>query len=136
MNKLKLGLLSLLLCLLFDTANAASYGDLYNVEWCPCNPEERYDAQGSVVLGKTVMCPCDSMYDGYKSTMEKTYARFNTKPNRHLKKLVTLNIMSVLTTTNLKHLPPVAMSILMIYVFRMYPVLIFLQIASLMIKTT
>ncbi|MBE6453909.1 MAG: porin family protein [Alphaproteobacteria bacterium] len=86
MNKLKLGLLSLLLCLLFDTANATSYGDLYNVEWCPCNPEERYDAQGSVVLGKTVMCPCDSMYDGYKSTMEKDLRKIQHKTKQTLQK--------------------------------------------------
>ena len=38
-------------------AFAIQYGDLYNVEWCPCNPDDQYDANGSVVLGKTVMCP-------------------------------------------------------------------------------
>ena len=60
-----------LFCLEICQANAQSYGDLYDVEWCPCNPEERYDANGSVVLGKTVMCPCSAMYDGYGKTMEK-----------------------------------------------------------------
>ena len=63
------------------SAFAQAYGDLYNVEWCPCNPEEQYDAKGSVVLGKTVMCPCNAMYDGYKSTFEKDMRKleYNTK---------------------------------------------------------
>lgn len=66
-----------------ETAMAQAYGDLYNVEWCPCNPEEQYDARGSVVLGKTVMCPCNAMYDGYKSTLEKDMRKleYNTKKN-------------------------------------------------------
>ena len=50
---------------------ATSYGDLYDVEWCPCDPEEQFDAQGSVVLGRTVMCPCESMYRGYGRTFKK-----------------------------------------------------------------
>lgn len=50
---------------------AASYGDLYDIEWCPCDPEEQFNEEGSVVLGKTVMCPCDSMYDGYGRTLKK-----------------------------------------------------------------
>lgn len=65
---------------------AASYGDLYGVEWCPCNPEESYDAQGSVVLGKTVMCPCDAMYDGYNSTMEKDVRKLQHDVKRTLEK--------------------------------------------------
>ena len=48
-----------------------AYGDLYNVEWCPCNPEEPFDADGSVVLGKTVMCPCDGLYSGYKKGFDE-----------------------------------------------------------------
>ncbi len=35
-----------------QAADAPAYGDLYNVEWCPCNPEEPFDADGSVVMGK------------------------------------------------------------------------------------
>ncbi len=71
MNKFSCALVLALILGGIKVAAATSYGDLYNVEWCPCNPEERYDANGSVVLGKTVMCPCSSMYDGYKSTLEK-----------------------------------------------------------------
>ena len=52
---------------------AASYGGLYDVEWCPCDPEERFDEQGSVVLGKTVMCPCSAMYKGYGKESKKGY---------------------------------------------------------------
>lgn len=48
-----------------------AYGDLYNVEWCPCNPEEPFDADGSVVMGKTVMCPCSGMYSGYKKGFDE-----------------------------------------------------------------
>jgi opacity protein-like surface antigen len=54
-----------------NNAAAVAYGDLYNVEWCPCDQSQHYDASGSTVLGKTVMCPCDSMYDGYKKTLTK-----------------------------------------------------------------
>lgn len=86
MNKLKLALILLLLCVWVRAAGAVSYGDLYNVEWCPCNPEERYDANGSVVLGKTVMCPCDSMYDGYKSSMEKDLRKLQHKTKQTLQK--------------------------------------------------
>ena len=68
------------------TASAVQYGDLYSVEWCPCNPEEQYNDQGSVVLGKTVMCPCDSMYDGYNSTMEKDLRKLQHKTKKTLEK--------------------------------------------------
>lgn len=50
---------------------AVSYGGLYDVEWCPCDPTEQFNAQGAVVLGKTVMCPCDTMYNGYGRTFKK-----------------------------------------------------------------
>ncbi len=50
---------------------AVSYGDLYDIEWCPCNPENELSGQGSVVLGQTVMCPCESMYAGYGRTFKK-----------------------------------------------------------------
>lgn len=84
----KLCLAFILFTILGFTHNthAISYGDLYDVEWCPCNPEERYDAKGSVVLGKTVMCPCDSMYDGYKSTMEKDLRKLQHKTKKTLQK--------------------------------------------------
>ena len=52
-------------------ATDVSYGDLYNIEWCPCNSEERFDADGSVVMGRTVMCPCNSRYSGYKKGWEQ-----------------------------------------------------------------
>ncbi len=52
-------------------ATDVSYGDLYNIEWCPCNSEEPFDADGSVVMGRTVMCPCNSRYSGYKKGWEQ-----------------------------------------------------------------
>lgn len=86
MKKLCLALaMSIILGFAYDTY-AVSYGDLYDIEWCPCNPEERYDANGSVVLGKTVMCPCDSMYDGYKSTMEKDLRKLQHKTKQNIQK--------------------------------------------------
>ena len=72
----------LVILLMFSFVNssiAVEYGDLYNVEWCPCNPDERYDSNGSVVLGKTVMCPCDAMYDGYGSSLEKDTRKLQQK---------------------------------------------------------
>lgn len=76
----KLAILVMLLCLCWiKTATAVEYGDLYEVDWCPCNPEERYDDKGSVVLGKTVMCPCDSMYDGYGASLEKDVRKLQLK---------------------------------------------------------
>lgn len=81
MKKLLFFAAAFLLLARTGSAFAQAYGDLYNVEWCPCNPEEQYDAKGSVVLGKTVMCPCNAMYDGYKSTLEKDMRKleYNTK---------------------------------------------------------
>lgn len=60
-----------MLALYIKPAFAVSYGDLYDMEWCPCNPENELSGQGSVVLGQVVMCPCDSMYDGYGRTLKK-----------------------------------------------------------------
>lgn len=60
-----------MLALYIKPVFAVSYGDLYDIEWCPCNPENELSGQGSVVLGQTVMCPCDSMYNGYGRTYEK-----------------------------------------------------------------
>lgn len=60
-----------MLALYMKPAFAVSYGDLYDMEWCPCNPENELSGQGSVVLGQVVMCPCDSMYDGYGRTLKK-----------------------------------------------------------------
>ena len=67
-------------------AFAMQYGELYDIEWCPCNPDDQYDANGSVVLGKTVMCPCDSMYDGYNSTMEKDVRKLQHKTKQTLER--------------------------------------------------
>lgn len=64
------GLLSILV-LASRIGYATEFGDLYTVKWCPCNPDERFDSRGSVVLGRTVMCPCDSMYEGYSRSFEK-----------------------------------------------------------------
>lgn len=57
-----------------------AYGDLYNVQWCPCNPEEPFDADGAVVQGKTVMCPCDGMYSGFKRALMKICAILKMPP--------------------------------------------------------
>ncbi len=86
MKKLYLALVFVLVAIHASNTFAVSYGDLYAVEWCPCNPEERYDANGSVVLGKTVMCPCDSMYDGYHSSMEKDLRKVQHKAKQTLQK--------------------------------------------------
>ena len=76
----KLIFLVILFCLCWIKASVAvEYGDLYGIDWCPCNPDDRYDENGSVVLGKTVMCPCDSMYDGYGASMEKDVRRLQQK---------------------------------------------------------
>lgn len=65
----------------------AAYGDLYNVEWCPCNPEEPFDANGSVVLGRTVMCPCNGLYSGYKKGFEQDMRELKNAVNAQLRKL-------------------------------------------------
>lgn len=65
----------------------AAYGDLYNVEWCPCNPEEPFDANGSVVLGRTVMCPCNGLYSGYKKGFEQDMRELKNAANAQLRKL-------------------------------------------------
>lgn len=71
MKRICLCLVIFVLALYIKPAFAVSYGDLYDIEWCPCNPENELSGQGSVVLGQTVMCPCDSMYDGYGRTLGK-----------------------------------------------------------------
>ena len=86
MKKLCLALILSIIVGFTSNVFAVSYGDLYDVEWCPCNSEERFDSNGSVVLGKTVMCPCDSMYDGYKSTMEKDIRKLQHKTKQTLQK--------------------------------------------------
>lgn len=65
----------------------AAYGDLYNVEWCPCNPEEPFDANGSVVMGRTVMCPCNGLYSGYKKGFEQDMRELKNAAGNQLRKL-------------------------------------------------
>ena len=65
---------------------APEYGDLYNVQWCPCNPEEPFDANGSVVLGKTVMCPCDGLYSGFKKGLEEDMRDIRKATEKQLRK--------------------------------------------------
>ena len=67
--------------------NTPAYGDLYNVEWCPCNPEEPFDAEGSVVMGKTVMCPCNGLYSGYKKGFDQDIREIKTAANNQIRKL-------------------------------------------------
>lgn len=71
--------LCVLSLLIANNSYAVDYGDLSNMRWCPCNPDERFDSKGSVVLGRTVMCPCDSMYDGYGRTFEKDVRKAQEK---------------------------------------------------------
>lgn len=64
-----------------------AYGDLYNVQWCPCNPEEPFDANGAVVMGKTVMCPCDGLYSGFKKGLEEDLRDIKVATKNQLRKL-------------------------------------------------
>ncbi|CCZ29704.1 unknown [Proteobacteria bacterium CAG:495] len=70
-----------------QAADAPAYGDLYNVEWCPCNPEEPFDADGSVVMGKTVMCPCNGLYSGYKKGFDEDIRDIKRAAKTQLNKL-------------------------------------------------
>lgn len=72
---------------LAEEKQAAAYGDLYNVQWCPCNPEDQFNDNGSVVMGKTVMCPCDSLYSGYKKGLDEDLRDIKTAANNQLRKL-------------------------------------------------
>lgn len=68
-------------------ADAPAYGSLYNIEWCPCNPEEPFDENGSVVMGKTIMCPCDSLFSGYKKGLKEDIRDFKRAANNQLRRL-------------------------------------------------
>lgn len=68
-------------------SNLPAYGDLYNVQWCPCNPEEPFDENGSVVMGKTVMCPCEGMYSGYKKGFEEDMRDISRGISNQVRKL-------------------------------------------------
>ncbi len=56
-----------------DDRREVRYGDLYDVEWCPCDPEEQLVNGSSVVMGKTVLCPCDSLYSGYDKGFKQEF---------------------------------------------------------------
>lgn len=62
-----------------------AYGDLYDVQWCPCNPEEQFNENGAVVMGRTVMCPCDGMYSGYKKGFDEDIRDFKNSANQKLR---------------------------------------------------
>ena len=52
-----------------DIAKAeVTYGDLYNIEWCPCNDS---DNDAAVTMGRVVMCPCDGSYTVIKKRIKK-----------------------------------------------------------------
>lgn len=85
-------LLTAAACVLFAALPAkaeepVAYGDLYNIEWCPCNPEEPFDADGSVVMGRTVMCPCNSLFSGYKKGFEQDMRELKSAASNQLRKL-------------------------------------------------
>ena len=77
----------LMLFMSISRVYAAEYGDLYNIKWCPCNPDEQFNSKGSVVLGRTVMCPCDAMYDGYGRTFEKDVRKVQDKAEHAVDKM-------------------------------------------------
>lgn len=88
----KLLFLASLLCGLgISGARAAEqtpgYGDLYDVQWCPCNPEEQFNENGAVVMGRTVMCPCDGMYSGYKKGFDEDVRDFKNATKQKLRAL-------------------------------------------------
>lgn len=92
MNKIWLLSGAAVLSLVSGIASAAddglpAYGDLYNVEWCPCNPEEAFDADGSVVMGRTVMCPCDGLYSGYKKGFDEDVRDIKNAVKHQVRKL-------------------------------------------------
>lgn len=72
---------------LINCANALEYGDLHDIKWCPCNPDEQYDNNGSVVQGRTVMCPCNSMYEGYNRSFEKDVRKVKEKIDHTYEKI-------------------------------------------------
>ena len=57
-----------------DERRNIKYGDLYDVEWCPCNEEEQLVDGSSVVVGQTVLCPCDSLYAGYSKGLRRHWS--------------------------------------------------------------
>ena len=79
MKRLLIACLLGILLLPVPNGYAVQYGDLSSIRWCPCNPDEQFDSKGSVVMGRTVMCPCDSMYDGYGRTFEKDVRKVQEK---------------------------------------------------------
>ena len=79
----------MLAALFCSVAHATEYGDLHSVRWCPCNPDEKFDAKGSIVLGRTVMCPCDSMYAGYGRSMENDLRKIQEKAEQTYDKIRT-----------------------------------------------
>ncbi len=91
-NHMKKFIVLLGVAVLFNTAqvlaaDTPSYGSLYNIEWCPCNPEEPFDEKGSVVMGKTIMCPCNSLYSGYKKGFDEDIRDIKRAANNQLRKL-------------------------------------------------
>lgn len=70
--------LFLLMMSSFD-ATATEYGDLYNVKWCPCNPDDKFSNGNPVVMGSAVMCPCDAIYDGYGRSFMKDIKKVKDK---------------------------------------------------------
>ena len=82
---LTIGLLSLFGAKeVFAAERMPSYGDLYDVQWCPCDQEEKYGPDGATVLGKTVLCPCDSLYSGYDKGFKEDVKDFNKAVKKKL----------------------------------------------------
>lgn len=78
--------LFLLMTLSFD-AYATEYGDLFNIKWCPCNPDDKFSGGNPVVLGSAVMCPCDAIYDGYGRSFMKDMKNVKDKAERTANKI-------------------------------------------------
>ena len=86
MKRICLFVIVFVLALFVKPCFAVSYGDLYDIEWCPCDPSEPFNDNGSVVLGKTVMCPCQTMYDGYGRTFYKDVEKAKHVAQKVMKK--------------------------------------------------
>jgi len=87
MKKILLAGLAICFWLINGSANASEYGDLYGIKWCPCNPDEAFDANGSVVQGRTIMCPCSAMYEGYDRSFEKDMRKIKDKAEETYEKV-------------------------------------------------
>ena len=53
----------------------------------PATRKSLFDADGSVVMGKTVMCPCNGLYSGYKKGFDEDIRDIKRAAKTQLNKL-------------------------------------------------